>query len=247
MIFGRSREASSPLEDTDISEQLEGASVPMLHALMGDTEPGKRADAACALGDRLRTGDLESLPPEIIDCLARLLDDSAVMVRFEAAVTLAEAHDDRATPLLLGAMRSRSVRLDAIRALGTLGDQSAIDPLRLFMDRWLLPWADRLQAAAALCALHDSNGAAYLESKLGSKRRAERAAAIHFIGESRHPRGRVLLQEILGNRKDPMRDVAARALGLLGDVGARPILEAARQSADAELAADIEAALTKLT
>ena len=50
-------------------------------------------------------------------------------------------------------MRIKRFRLDAIRALGTLGDPSAIPKLQHVMDRWWFPWADRLQAAAALCAL----------------------------------------------------------------------------------------------
>jgi len=205
-----------------------------------------RSDAACALGDRLRTRELDELSPTARVKLINLLDDREVMVRFEAAVALAEAHDYRATPLLLGAMRSKAVRLDAIRALGTMGDPSAIEPLKTFMRRWLLPWADRLQAAAALCALGENGGADYLASKLASHKRAERAASIHFIGESRHPEARLRLEKLLADTTDPMRDVAVRALGLLADPTSRSALEAARDSADEELRTDIDEALARL-
>jgi len=126
---------------------------------------------------------------------------------------LAEARDHRATPLLLLAMRHRTFRLDAVRALGTMGDPQAVAPLRELMGRWLMPWADKLQAAAALCALGDQSGARYLQERLGSRKAAERAAAIHFIGESQHPEALALLTRLLQTPQEPMRDVAARALG----------------------------------
>jgi HEAT repeat protein len=231
---------------TPPAPELEGATVATLAGLLADGRPGVRADAACSLGDRLRSRELDGLDTAVHEQLAALLDDPEVMVRFEAAVALAELHDHRATALLLGAMRSRSVRLDAIRALGTLGDPRAVPELSRFMAKWMLPWADRLQAAAALCALGDAAGAAHLVGRLASRRPAERAAAIHFLGESRHPRARALLEPILAAPRDPHRDVAARALGLCADPGARAALEAARSTADAELREDIDQALARL-
>lgn len=230
---------------------FDGAPLAVLVELMGSDTPGERADAACALGDRLRSRELDGLEPSQREALATLLDDATPGVRFEAAMALAEAHDERATTLLLASIRVRSVRLDAIRALGTLGDQRAVEPLRRVMHRWLMPWADKLQAAAALCALADRDGANYLENRLASRRKAERAAAIHFIGESRHPRARALLEPLLRTTTESMRDVAARALGLLGDPQVRKVLEevldAIPAGGDRELAEDIEQALRRLT
>jgi HEAT repeat protein len=127
-----------------------------------------------------------------------------------------------------------------------MGDPAAVAPLEKFMSRWLLPWADRLQAAAALCALGQPSGADYLGRKLDSRKRAERAAAIHFIGESRHPQARSILEKLVADASEPLRDVAVRALGILADPACRAVLENARASADEELSADIDDALARL-
>lgn len=225
---------------------LDGAPLPVLRDLLSHEDPAQRADAACALGDRLRAREIDAFEPTIRDLLATLLDDGVAMVRFEAAIALAEAHDVRATDVLVTALEMRILRLDAIRALGTLADTRATPPLSKIMHRWLMPWADRLQAAAALCALGDIGGAAYLKERLNSRREAERAAAMHFIGESRHPEALVILRAAVENHLHPLRDVAVRALGLLGHPSGRNILEAARVGADDELKADIESAIVCL-
>lgn len=216
-----------------------------LGELLAHADGRLRADAACALGDRLRVRELEQLGP-LQPRLVELLADPVFLVRLEAAIALAEVGDTRGTDVLVEGLGVRSHRLDAIRALGTMGDRRAIPPLARLLDRWLLPWADRLQAAAALCALEDARGAIYLEERLHSRRRAERAAAIHFMGESKHPRAKECLGGLLDNPREPLRDVVARALGLLGDPSTRASLQAALETADAELRSDIQDALAKL-
>ncbi len=225
---------------------FDGASLPELADLMRSEHAQARADAATAIGDRLRTRELDSMPQELHELVVAMLNDPVPIVRFEAAMTLAEAHDERGTDLLVGATAHRHFRLDAVRALGTMGDKRAAPTLASMMDKLLMPWADRLQAAAALCALGDVRGADYLAKKLGSRRKAERAAAIHFIAESRHPRARALLTPIIDDARDAMRDVAARALGTLGDPAAAAALKAAREGADEALRSDIDQALAQL-
>jgi len=224
----------------------DAASIPELMELLRSDNPPERGDAACALGDRLRSLEVRELDPPVLDALARLLEDDAPIVQFEAAVALAEAHDHRATELLLLASKHREFRLDAVRALGTLGNPAAIAPLLHLMGRWLMPWADKLQAAAALCALGDDQGATYLGDKLSSRRRAERAAAIHFVGESHHPRALEILSGILADPRDPMRDVAARSLGFIAAPAAKAALQAARTGASADLCEDIDLALQRI-
>lgn len=225
---------------------FDGVSIPSLVEYLEHDDARVRADAACALGDRLRTRGVAELELPVRHAIAALIKDREPFVRFEAAIALAESQDHRGTAVLLVAIRKRSLRLDAIRALGTMGDPAAVEPLRALMTRWLMPWADRLQAAAALCALRETTGSDYLESMLTSRRLPERGAAIHFLGESRHPKARPLLVTILADRSDAMRDVAARSLGLLGDPATREALESARHGADEELASDIDEALRRL-
>lgn len=225
----------------------DGASLPELMELLDSEDASGRADAACAVGDRLRTKELLELDDAVREKLAERVEDPVPMVKLEAAIALAEVQDRRATALLLDAMRFRQFRLDAIRALGTLGDPAALDPLRAVMNKILMPWADKLQAAAALCALGDTDGARYLGERLNSRRFAERAAAVHFLGESRHPDALGTLATILEDVDHPLRDTAARALGLLGDPRARSTLEAALQGTeDNALREDIERSLAQL-
>jgi HEAT repeat protein len=229
-----------------LTVDYETATLEEVEDLLDHDSPFVRGDAACVCGDRLRTKELTALPPSVRSRLVRMLDDKEVLPRVEAAITLAETHDPVATPVLLAAIRSSKFRLDATRALGASGDPRAIPELTNLMQRWLSAWADKLQAAAALCTLGDPGGAAYLEGKLESRRSAERAAALHFVGECRHPRALELLSRTLADPRDGHRDVAARALGILGDRRGRDFLAAARHNADPELAGDIDRALALL-
>ncbi|MEL6546809.1 MAG: HEAT repeat domain-containing protein [Myxococcota bacterium] len=231
---------------SDAAIDYDGASMPELMELMSGEDPGARADAACAIGDRLRTREIGTVDSTVRDRLAALLEDPVPMVKLEAAIALAEAKDTRATDLLLEAAGYRRFRLDAIRSLGTLGDEKAVPALTRIMERLLMPWADKLQAAAALCALGDQDGATYLEQRLRSRRFAERAAAVHFLGESRHPNAFALLTEILNASGHELRDVAARALGLLGDPRAKEALQEIRKNADEGLREDIDTALRQI-
>ena len=233
-------------ESRESTHEFDGASVPELMEHMRDAEPSRRADAACALGDRLRCREIRQLDGAVLDRLAELLGDDVPMVQFEAAMAMAEARDHRATELLLLAMRHRMFRLDAIRALGTMGDPRALEPLRATLRRRLIAWADRLQAAAALCALADETGARYLEARLTSRRRAERAAALHFIGESSHPDALAILGAHLRDPDESVREVAARSLGFLGGDAAAALLSTALDGAGEGLRQDIEEALARI-
>ena len=225
--------------------ELDGASIPQLVEFMGSDHPGERAGAACAIGDRLRTKELETIDETTREALAQLLDDPETHVRFETAIAMAELHDFRATPLLLGASRSKALRLDAVRALGTMGDPKAIGPLRKILRKFLMPWADKLQAAAALCALEDPEGQDYLRQKLTSRKFAERAAAIHFMAESKHPAAEHDLINILNDLNDPMQDVAARSLGMIPSPKVLQALEQGRKLASGHLAEDIDEAIKR--
>lgn len=226
---------------------FENASLHSLAQLLSGEDPSHQADAACTLGDRIRSGELELLPQTCLEGLIHLVQGAPFTVQLEAAITLSELQDPRGTPVLLDALAHRTFRLDAIRALGIMGDLGALPSLQFWMNRRWAAWADRLQAAAALCQLQDPSAARYLQEKLSSRKQAERAAAIHFVGESRHPEALSLLLQITENPEDPLRDVAARSLGTLGNPAAAAPLERLLAQTTGELNTDIQETLARLT
>jgi HEAT repeat protein len=227
-------------------QDLIKASLNDLHCFLSADDARLRADAACSLGDRLRGGELTELPDDTQEKLAAQLEDEDRFARLEAAIALVEVKDRRATPVLMALCNAGKTRLDAIHALGVLGDVHAAELLRAIMGRFWYPWADKLQAAAALCRMADGQGAQYLVDRLSAWRSAERAAALHFIGESRHPRGYDILEPIARDDQHPMQDVAIRSLGHLGDRRAINLLKGLFDSAPAVLQNDIQQALERL-
>src|SRR5512141_2037862 len=120
-----------------LTVDFETTSLEELQGLLEHESPYVRADAACVLGDRLRTHELEALPTALQARLVHMLDDRELLPRVEAAIALAEAREPVATPVLLAATRSRTFRLDATRALGASGDTRAVPELTKLMNRWL--------------------------------------------------------------------------------------------------------------
>ncbi len=220
--------------------------MPVLLEHLQSPNPLERADAACAIGDRLRCKEIHSLDPEVHNTLLMLLKDRVKEVQFEAAITLAQIQDNHALDILLQAMRHRHTRLDAVRALGELKAPEAIPALHQTMQSWWMPWADKLQAAAALCRMNHPEGVQYLTQKIHSTRTAERAAAIHFIGESQHPDALQMLTALLENPQEPLKDTAVRALGMLGDEKGLHVLAQMKKEAEEDLLEDIETAVQQI-
>lgn len=183
-----------------------------------------RADAACVIGDMVRDMQEKTLPEDTVRLLEALLQDIEPKVRLEAAITLSLIKNMAAAPVLRELTERRKYRLDAIHALGHLGDRDSIPLFHEMLVRMLISWGDKLQAAAALCLLGDAAGQDYLAARLTSRRYLEQAAACHFIGESRHPRAFELLSPLAGDEKCRIRDTAIRSLGLLDDPRAEDLL-----------------------
>ena len=66
------------------------------------------------------------------------------------------------------------------------------------------------------------------------------------MGESRHPEALSLLLQITENPEDPLRDVAARSLGILGNPAAAAPLERLLPQTTGELNSDIQETLASL-
>ena len=153
----------------------------------------------CACPARITASEMD----EVTGLLNQLKSGNADR-RAEAAYALGETRDRRAIDPLLGILRDPSedgqVRMGAACSLGALGDASAVEPLIETMRE------DMKMRTGIL------------------------AACIGALGELKDPRAVPILLKALGNRADDWiyREMAARALGEIGDARAvGPLLSAA--------------------
>ncbi len=230
------------------SADIEIASLEVLEKLTRSDVPRIRGDACCVVGDRLRTQEITDIPETLRMRLHACLHDDIRGVCLEAAIALAELQDQAALETLVHMIAFRGLRLDAIRALGRLGDPRGIAPLHQFLGKWLLPWADKLQASAALCALGDTLGAAYLVKRTQSRRFPEAAAALHFIGENKHPNAVEILTQALRGNNTKLAGTAARTLAMhqIRSAETEAVLRDELQKRSGELAEEIAEAITSL-
>ncbi len=188
-----------------------------LRRMLRDDEAGVRHAAAAALGD-LRDADSA-------ETLATLLDDDDAQLRFEAAFALASLGDARARPHLERALGTRRLRLDAMKALGTLGDEASIDPLERFAARWFIDWVDRLTVYATLYRLGRRSYAEKILARTSSRNIQERTYAVALIGSHTIEEGAALLVSLAEDPAAPLRETAIDALGALGKEEHAPVLE----------------------
>ena len=218
--------------DGDHSERVQA-----LLRLAEDDAAEVRQEALAALGD-LRAA--QAAGP-----IARHLTDPDPEAAFEAAFALASLKDGRARPTLEAALASARRRLDACEGLRRLGDPAAAPALREVLNRWFLPWADRLSVWGALFALGAEDAAAHIVASTRARRFEERAYALALIGTHRVEAGRAALEAVARDPKAPLRETAVRALIELGAAGSVAVLQDILRSpaTPPELAADVRAAL----
>ena len=109
------------------------------------------------------------LPGEVARAQIRsALQSEEESMRFAAACALSDAHDPAALPELIAAMRDDHRRQEALSALMSLGDASAVPEIAALFEQESLGDFDRTLAAAALARFGDGRGAAHLVSRIES-------------------------------------------------------------------------------
>ena len=109
-----------------------------------------------------------------------------------------------------------------------------------------LAWVDRLTAWATMFALGRTDAGDRVLERTTSRNREERIYALSLIGSHKIREGRDILERVVRNERDPLRDTAVRALGDLGDPASLYALRSIRDGSDRNLAFDAEAAMRKI-
>jgi HEAT repeat protein len=188
-----------------------------LRPALGDASASVRLEGVGQLADRASA--------ELRPLLAVALQDSAFLVRFEAARGLAAIRHPAGLDVLAEGLDNPTLRFRAIGALAELGDARALVPLRRLFSRWLLNSFERTQAAGALALFGDAEGRQYLLSRLRRRGALDRPLAAELCGEAYVQQAEEALLAILHDAGDSARGAAARALGRLGSARAGPVLE----------------------
>lgn len=148
--------------------------------------------------------------------------------RFAVAAALSELLEPEQAPgevidALLDGLHDAKTLAAACQALARLKARRAASPLKRSMNSFLAHPLNRVEAAAALVALGDPDGAKYLEKMLAGRRRDTRGYAIELIArlgiEQYRPR-----VEAIAQSDDYHADTAVIALANFGDSRAFELL-----------------------
>lgn len=199
-----------PAEAVAVAGMLEDRLAILLDLLV-DGAPGVRQQAAAAIGDL-------AVPSTTAALVERIEQDDDDGVKFEAAFALASMHHNhaRGRAVLERALDDKKLRLDACEGLRRLSSAEAIPALTRLAQRRFIPWPDRLTALATLHSLGHPEGGPQLLRRTRARNRAERAYAVSLIASHRITSGYAILEEIVANPKDKLREIAVRAIGELG-------------------------------
>jgi HEAT repeat protein len=240
--------------------QAAEAIAPRLHELLGDPEPLVRRAALsgvqmmrkpenlerCAFGvlalladpiSQVRLGAVWAaarLPGETArEQVRALLASEDESTRFAAACALADARDSAASPELTSALHEEHRRQEALSALMSLGDASALPAIAALFDDESLGDFDRTLTAAALARFGDPRGKAHLAERIEAGG-DDRPIAAEWAGRLGVQEAIPGLEELAAAEGDPARGAALRALGRLAAPGAEERL--------ANIAEDVDAA-----
>lgn len=208
--------------------------------LLADERPSVRANAARALSE---------LPPHAPTAtrLARMLDETELEPRLEAALALAAQDDEVALPTLralLGERRLADEQLFAVLdALGRMGDEVAAPHFHRLATAMLKPRAVKAAAAAALARIGDARGAGLLRPFLVGLLGDQRDFALGVVAALGLVELAPEVVELAGRGRGASPDAIAAALVALAPRDER-VASAKRKASDrgGELAEAITAA-----
>jgi HEAT repeat protein len=148
-------------------------------------------------------------------------------------LAMAGAHlgSDAVTPTLLAALRDGLNALDAVDALVALGTPTAAEVLRRAAGSWRVHPLVRARAGVALVQVEHPAGRGLVEKQLAHRRDDVRWATLEWLGRVGRGEWRSVLEQRLRSASSRDSAVAARALALLGDREALPVL---REAADGD-------------
>lgn len=188
------------------------ARVEALQVRLGDEAPAVRRDAMAALGD---LAYVEVDISTAVDTLAQALGGPEPQ-RFEAAFALASAGDPRAFDPLAKALGTPSLRPHAVEALGRLNDARALPELDRVRKGWLVPWSDKLGAAAVAAAFGSEAAWEDVARAFRSRRFEVRIHACAVSAARTLTRALEPIRAIAARDQEPAREAALQALGKLG-------------------------------
>ncbi len=161
------------------------------------------------------------------------LHDPSPQTRFAVAAALAQLGDSSGFEELALALDEPAARLEALQALGNLGDARALAPLTALFERTMLDEMDRVQCAGALARLGDSAGKEHLLRALEENGESAPFAA-GWAGDLGILEAVPLLEALADEVESPARGASLHALGALRAPGAEARLLRVLSSDDGE-------------
>jgi HEAT repeat protein len=141
------------------------------------------------------------------------------LIKYNAALVLSKIGTPAMDPLLESMdYDDADVRLEAVWALGEIGDERAVEPLvEALKDE---DWYVRKQAASSLCNLRNQESVVLLVRALNDEDWYVRKQAARILGTIGDPRAAKPLARTLRDEDPVVQQEAAAALGRIGDPGA---------------------------
>lgn len=196
--------------------------------LRGATEDGlKDLDSGVAViaAQIVAERGWRDLVPQVVELLDRLTGTDRFAVAAAITEVLDKPEDAPATlvDVLLDGLRSPKTLAAACKALARLQAKRAVAPLQRVMSSLTAHPLNKVEAAAALVALDEPEGARYLEKMLDGRRKDAQGYAIELIASLNLDQYRARV-EAIARSTDYHADTAVVALAKFGDTRALELL-----------------------